>query len=122
MVTDGSTDTVRNEMTVTELYNKLDSLTESETLDVLHTIRRKHGWQGTMFMESDLEDMWSEFRRPDFGEGHEEEIAKPWHEVRESVLNNPCWTRWFTEWLVEKGNEYLADWIMELDENGRQII
>jgi hypothetical protein len=106
-----------------KLLNDLADLSESEALDVFYELKLKHGWQGTVWGEVDLEDMWSEFRRPILENGdYGPDIAKPWHEVRESVLSNRSWTRWFTEWLVEKGNGYLADWIMELDENGRQII
>ena len=97
----------------------IDSLSESEALDVFYDLRAKHGWQGTIWGEADLEDMWEELRRPDI---NGEVTGKPWHEVRENVLNGRWLTRWFTEFLVEKGNEYLADSIFELDENGNEAL
>lgn len=98
-----------------DLLEELKALSESEAVDIMHELRRHHGWQGTMWQEADLEDLWNETRR---AEGME--CGERWSVVRENVLSQRGWTRWFTEWMVEKGNEYLADWISELDENGKE--
>lgn len=100
---------------MSNVYELATQLTESEALDLFFELRRHHGWQGTIFMESDLEDLWSELRRP---EGME--TGLPWSEVRENVLNGRYWTRWFTNSLAENGNEYLANWIVELSEDGME--
>jgi hypothetical protein len=108
---------------VSSVYDLADELTESEALDLMHHLRRRHGWQGSLWLEADLSDMWEEIRRPDFGEvgeGYGPEIAKPWHEVRDNVLAGRGYTRWFSEYLAEKGNEYLADWILDLNPDGTE--
>ena len=99
-----------------------DKLTESEAVDLMYHLRARHGWQGVMFMEADLEDMWEEIRRAEFDGSYGPDTAKPWHEVRENVMSGRGYTRWFTEILVEKGNGYLSDYIAGLDENGNEVM
>ena len=103
---------------MSELYDLVEKLSETEALDLFYELRYRHGWQGVVWGEVDLEDLWNELRRP---EGLDIE-AKPWTEVRENVMSGRGFTRWFAETLVEQGNMYLADWILELDENGNEII
>lgn len=106
---------------MSHLHDEVLKLSESEALDLFYELRAHHGWQGSVWGEADIEDLWEEIRRPDFGDGYGPDIAKPWHEVRENVLAGRSYTRWFTEYLVEKGNEYLSDWILELNDEGNEV-
>jgi hypothetical protein len=78
----------------------IDNITEEEALTVLHKLRTKFHWAGTIFIKEDIVYRWNDNHKEDEGyELSEEQI--------ESVMTSWEWRKGLDEAMISSGYEVL---------------
>jgi hypothetical protein len=78
----------------------IDNITEEEALDVLHKLRTKFHWAGTVFMKDDIIYRWKD----KYGEEEGQALSD---EQIESVMTSWEWRKGLDEAMTSSGYEVL---------------
>ena len=89
----------------------IDNITEEEALEVMHKLRAKFHWAGTVFVKEDIIYYWNDNYKEDEGyELTEEQI--------ESVMTSWYWRKGLDDTMTSSGYEVLdmALWEIKTDD------
>lgn len=92
----------------------VENLTEDDGFLVLHALRRKFYWSGTMFTTKDVASTIAECRDDD---GKEPSSDKELEDMVSEVLSSKDWHKWLPDYLTEKGFDYIRNVVYEMLEN-----